>query len=70
VFAEFLPFLLVFPGGHTGVGLTVEVECFSSCLVRHSLPSLFGAVKIRWLVRSELWVCGERVLTLLLLILA
>lgn len=49
MFAEFLLFLLVFPVGHTSVGLTVSyIGWFSSCLVYCSVPSLFGAVKVRW----------------------
>lgn len=60
MFAEFLLFLLVFPWGHACVGLTVVFECFSSFLVCCSVPSLFGAVKVRWVVRSEVHACKER----------
>lgn len=36
MFAEFLLFLLVFPGGHTSVGLTVVLGRFSSLFMRMS----------------------------------
>lgn len=60
MFAEFLPFLLVFPCGHTSVGLTSIVECFSSCLIYYSVPSWTGVVNGRWLVRSDIHLCSER----------
>lgn len=61
MFAEFLLFLLVFPWGHSCVGLTVKfAECSSSCLVCCSVPSWVGAVKARWGVRSDLHMCKER----------
>lgn len=48
MFAEFLLFLLVFPWGHTSVGLTVIYWMVFWLLTCCSLPSLFGAVKFRW----------------------
>jgi len=48
VFAEFLLFLLIFPWGHSGVGLTVYFWgdfWFSIC---RSLSAILGAVKARW----------------------
>ena len=61
VFAEFLLFLLVFPGEHTCVGVTVKllgaflVVCFVS-----PVPSGIGTVNIRRDVRSDLHVCLEK----------
>lgn len=42
MFAEFLLFLLVFPGLHAGVGLTVFIVGFSCYLFYFTIPS-FGA---------------------------
>ena len=71
MFAEFLLFLLVFPWVHTSVGLTVVL--LGDFLVVWSVvqyPLCLGPVKVRWGVRSDLHVCGERGYVLLLLMLA
>lgn len=71
MFAEFLLFLLVFPWMHTGVGLTVMLRgdfLVIWCIV--PFPLRLGPFKVRWKVRSDLHVCGERYNVLLLLMLA
>jgi len=62
VFAEFLLFLLVFPEEHTCVGLTVfRLGVFLVFYIYYSVPSNFGAVKVRWSVRFRFTrVQGER----------
>jgi len=60
VFAEFLPFVLVFPGMHTCVGLTVGCVWVSGCLCGGTWPSAWGSVSCRRQIRSDLHVCGER----------
>lgn len=61
MFAEFLLFLLVFPlmAHQCGVNGCVldDFLVYHVCL---SIPSLFGAVKFRWLVRFDVHVCWER----------
>ena len=37
-----------------------EMDGFLVYLGDFSIPSLFGAVKFRWVVRSDLHVCEER----------
>lgn len=60
MFAEFLLFLLVFPYGHTSVGLTVSWWVIFLLFIFNTVPSLFGAVNVRWVVRSDLHMCWER----------
>lgn len=69
LFAEFLPFVLVFPGAHTCVGLTILCVWLSCYLCGSTLLSA-GVVSYRRLVRSDLYMCGGEGRTLLLLILA
>jgi len=60
VFAEFLLFLLVFPYGHSSVGLTV-VFGWSSChLFVVQCPLCLGPLIFWRRVRADLHVCKER----------
>ena len=68
VLAEFLLFVLVFPGVHACVGLTSGYARFSCYWCGVAFPSV-RVVNCRWLVRSELHVCGGREAFLLLLVL-
>ena len=60
MFAEFLPFIWVFPGVHTCVGSTSSRVRFSGYLGGFTLPSEGGFVSCRRPVRSDLHMCGGR----------
>ena len=69
MFAEFLPFILVFPGMRSCVGLTINFVEFSSYLCSITFLS-GGIVSYRWWVRSDLHMRRGEGRSLLLLILA
>jgi len=61
MFAEFLPFLLVFPlemALQCGVNDLGFVVGFSCLFLVATVPSLIGLVNYQWLVRSGLHQCS------------